>query len=212
MKKKLVLIGAGNVCGYLAYNIHDFPEYEITGILDDDIEKHHQDFYGLKVLGGIEFLKNFFGTEISVAICIHDPVMKFGIFEKIKHYGFNFPNFISPKAWVSHAVDIGIGSIIYPGVSINYESRIGNFVSLNMNCALGHHSFVEDFVSFAPGVNLGGHTTLLKGVNMGIGASTLQGVTIGEFSIIAGNSIVIKDVPSYSKVIGVPGKVVEKVF
>src|SRR5690606_41227622 len=40
MKKKLLIIGAGNVGGFLSYNIKEFsPEYEIVGFIDDDKRK-----------------------------------------------------------------------------------------------------------------------------------------------------------------------------
>jgi sugar O-acyltransferase (sialic acid O-acetyltransferase NeuD family) len=212
MKKQLIIIGAGNVGGYLAYNITDFPNYEIIGILDDDISKHHQEFYGYEVLGGVEVLSQLELNNISIAICIHQPRIKRGIFEKIKDLDLHFPNFVSPFAWVSKGVNLGVGIIIYPGVSINHESQIGDFVNMNMNCALGHHAQLKDFVSLSPSVSLGGHTTLEEGVDMGIGSSTLQGITIGEYSVIGGKSMVTKDIPAQSKVVGVPGRVIDNGF
>jgi sugar O-acyltransferase (sialic acid O-acetyltransferase NeuD family) len=208
MKQPLILIGAGNVGGYLAYNISDFPEYEILGILDDDPSKHGKSMYGYQVLGEIEALFGMDCSGLSVAICLHDPSIKKEVFVRIQGLGLLFPSFISPYAWISKGCIVGKGSIIYPGVSINHESQIGDFVNINMNCALGHNALVGHFSSFAPGVSLGGNTTLEEGVDMGIGSSTLQGVTIGRFSVIGGKAMIIDNIPENSKVVGVPGKVI----
>ncbi|WP_406661223.1 acyltransferase [Methanolobus sp. ZRKC3] len=50
-----------------------------------------------------------------------------------------------------------------------------------------------------------------EGVWVGAGAIVLPGVTIGEYSVIAAGAVVTKDVPPYTVVAGVPGKVVKTI-
>ena len=45
----------------------------------------------------------------------------------------------------------------------------------------------------------------------GANSTILCGVTIGEYALIGSGSVITKDVPSYSLVIGNPGRVVCKV-
>jgi acetyltransferase-like isoleucine patch superfamily enzyme len=49
--------------------------------------------------------------------------------------------------------------------------------------------------------------------NVGIGTNTVicMGIHIGEYVIIAPNSFVIKDIPSYSKVYGNPARVFDNI-
>jgi serine acetyltransferase len=77
---------------------------------------------------------------------------------------------------------------------------------MNMNCAVGHHTHIDSYSSLAPGVNFGGHTRLGKAVDMGIGACTLQRVTISDYSIVGGQSMVTKSFPENSKIVGVPAR------
>lgn len=206
-KKKLIIIGAGNVGGYLAYNISDFPEFEIIGFLDDDVSKHGKEYYGYKVLNDIDHIQEFILYEpIYIALCIHSPKIKRNILERVKNLNVLFPNFISPRAWVSHGVKIGAGVILYPGVSINYECELGDFIIMNMNCAIGHNVKIESFCSLAPGVNLGGFTYIEEGVDFGIGACTKQNIKVGSFSIVGGQCMLIKNVSPSMIVAGVPGK------
>jgi serine O-acetyltransferase len=54
------------------------------------------------------------------------------------------------------------------------------------------------------------HPTLEKGVVVGAGAKILGPITIGEQSRIGSNSVVLKEVPPHSTVVGIPGSVVGK--
>ncbi|HKJ84182.1 MAG TPA: serine O-acetyltransferase, partial [Mariprofundaceae bacterium] len=52
------------------------------------------------------------------------------------------------------------------------------------------------------------HPTLKDGVIVGAGAKVLGAITIGEHSRIGANTVLLKDVPAHSTVIGIPGTVV----
>lgn len=207
MKIPLLIIGAGNVGGFLSYNIKEFEgNYEIIGFLDDDSEKIGRILYGRKVLGPISAAPQYQNKGLALAIGIANPPVKKKIAEQLLHLGFQFPSFIAQNVWLSKHVKVGKGVIFYPGVSINYETSIGDFVIINMNCAIGHNCTIHPYASLAPGVNLGGFTFIGEGTDIGIGVSTKQGITIGDGAIIGGQTILIRDVPQKAKVVGVPGR------
>ena len=54
------------------------------------------------------------------------------------------------------------------------------------------------------------HPTLGNNVTVGAGAKVLGNITIGDNVRIGGNSVVVKDVPSDSTVVGIPGRVVKR--
>lgn len=206
--RDLVIIGAGNVGGFLAYNPHIFQEqFNIIGFLDDDVAKHGKTIYGLQVLGGTDHL---FGLDknVAVVIGIGFPKAKRKVFEKIKTNGNDFPSFISNQSWVSNNVSIGKGVILYPGVSINYQTVVEDFVIMNMNCAVGHDCRIGVFSALAPGVNLAGFTVLEEAVDMGIGAATKQNITIGKDAVIGGQAMLIENVSSGLTVAGVPARII----
>ncbi len=204
-KEKLIILGAGNVGGYISYNIHDFGNYDIVGFLDDDIEKHGKTFYGHKVLGPVSLLRNYAEKErLSVVVGIANPAVRKKIAKSIADYNLTFPNFIAKNAWLSPGVSMGKGVIIYPGVSINYECNLKDFVIVNMNCAIGHNCTISSFSTMAPGVNLGGFTFVGDGVDLCIGVSTRQGIRIGAQSLVGGQAMVVKNIPANVKVKGIP--------
>jgi sugar O-acyltransferase (sialic acid O-acetyltransferase NeuD family) len=204
---KLIIIGAGSVGGFLIHNQELFHEkYEVLGFLDDDLKKIGKNIFGYPVLGSINTLKDYEQKGMNLAIGIAFPQIKKYILNNIDITAFNFPSFISKNSWYARNVKIGQGVIIYPGVSINYNTTIEDFVVINMNCAIGHDSLIKKNSALAPGSNLAGHTKLLESVDFGIGAATKQYVTIGTNSIIGGNSMVITNVADNSTILGVPGK------
>ncbi len=206
MKRKIIIVGAGSVGGHVASNPELYGlDDRIFGFVDDDLSKHGQLFCGYKVIDSVDWLLD--QQDFDVIIGIAFPKVKQALIKKLSgNSSISFPSITANNAWISNDCSIGIGSIIYPGTSINYGSKIGDFVVINMNCALGHHAIVGDYCSFAPGVLLGGHTTIGHATEMGIGSTTLQGIEIGKEVIVGGQSMVISNIPDGVTVAGVPGR------
>ena len=57
-----------------------------------------------------------------------------------------------------------------------------------------------------PGVNLAGSVSVEQLSHIGIGSSIIQGINVGEECLVGAGSVVIKDIPSKKKVVGVPAK------
>ncbi|MGY6560091.1 MAG: acetyltransferase [Nitritalea sp.] len=194
MKKKLFIVGSGSVGLHIASNplLYGLQENYALYLVDDDPRKADMVVNGIPVVGDVGYLEGL-EEEVAIVIGIAFPKIKRKIFERFAAYqNFSFPSLVARNAWLSPDVQIGKGSIIYPHCSLNYGSRLGDFVLLNMNCAVGHHGTLEDFVTLAPGVNLGGHTHLKQGCDMGIGSATLQGVSLAEDTVVGGQAMVVQ--------------------
>lgn len=207
MTQKLLIIGAGSVGKFIAYNINQFTQtFEIIGFLDDDVSKHDSTIGGYPVLGSVEKLHEFSGQGISLVWGIAFPAIKKKLFDKYRNLSFAFPNFIAKTAWISEGVTFGNGCIIYPGTAINYETKIDDFVVINMNCSLGHNCSIKSFSSLAPGVNLGGNTSVGSCVEMGIGSSTVQSTEIGDNATVGGQAMIVSNISESDVVVGIPAK------
>lgn len=202
----LIIVGAGSVGGHIALNLKEYSaEYNLLGFVDDNPQKQGQTLFGYDVLGTVDYLFNV--REVAVVIGIAFPKTKSKILKRLheaRH--LTFPTLISKRAWLSAGTSVGEGCIIYPGVCINYGSRIKDFVVINMNCSIGHDCEVDECSSLAPGVNLAGHTKIGKEVDLGIGASSRQGVFVNDYSTVGGQAMIISDVKRNSQVVGIPAK------
>lgn len=86
------------------------------------------------------------------------------------------------------------------GVVIHPDARIGPDVVLLQQVTIGTKSKYDDSVP-----------TLERGVDVGAGAKILGGITIGAYSVIGANAVVLHDVPAGSVVAGVPARIIGSV-
>ncbi len=83
---------------------------------------------------------------------------------------------------------------------------------------IGETAVVGDDVSMLHGVTLGGtgkqnedrHPKIGRGVLLSVGAKVLGNIQIGEYSRVGAGSVVLKPVPPYTTVAGVPARVIGK--
>lgn len=104
------------------------------------------------------------------------------------------------------------------GVEIHPRAKIGKgvFIDHGMGVVIGETTVIGDYCLIYQGVTLGGtgkengkrHPTLGTNVVVGAGAKILGNLLIGDDVRIGAGSVVLKDVPSHSTVVGVPGRVV----
>lgn len=114
--------------------------------------------------------------------------------------------------WLSHVNRFWTGIEIHPAATLGD----GVFIDHGMGVVIGETAQVGDNCTIYQGVTLGGtslshgkrHPTLQNNVTVGVNAAVLGAITIGENSKIGGGSVVVKDVPPNSTVVGVPARIV----
>src|SRR3954464_14042791 len=104
------------------------------------------------------------------------------------------------------------------GVEIHPAARIGEglFIDHGMGVVIGETAESGDDVMLYQGVTRGGtsrlhekrHPTLRDGVVVGAHAQLIGAIEVGEGARIGAGSVVVTTVRSYSRVVGVPGRVV----
>ncbi len=114
--------------------------------------------------------------------------------------------------FVSHISRCLTGIEIHPGATIGE----GFFIDHGMGVVIGETSEIGRNVTLYHGVTLGGtswnkgkrHPTIGDNVIVGAGAAILGPIRVGENSKIGSGSVVNKEVPPNSTVVGIPGRVV----
>ena len=111
-------------------------------------------------------------------------------------------------------------SRFFTGIEIHPGAVIGQrlFIDHGMGVVIGETCEIGDNVTIYQNVTLGGtgkekgkrHPTVRDGVMISSGAKVLGSFTIGEYSRIGAGSVVLKEVPPNSTVVGIPGRIVVK--
>jgi len=114
--------------------------------------------------------------------------------------------------WTSQFAKFLTGIEIHPAAKI----APGVFIDHGEGVVIGETAEVEEGVVIYQGVTLGGtgkqtgkrHPTIKRGAMISAGAKILGGFTVGEYAKIGAGAVVLKEVPPYATVVGVPGNVV----
>jgi serine O-acetyltransferase len=106
------------------------------------------------------------------------------------------------------------------GIEIHPAARIGKgvFIDHGMGVVIGETAVVGDYCLLYQGVTLGGtgkergkrHPTLGRNVTVGAGAKILGNINIGRNARVGAVSVVLKDIPPNSTVVGIPGRIVNQ--
>jgi serine O-acetyltransferase len=121
------------------------------------------------------------------------------------------------RGWTIPARFLSHVSRFLTGIEIHPAARIGPglFIDHGMGVVIGETAEVGENVTLLQGVTLGGtslkrekrHPTLGDNVVVGAGAKIIGAFKIGDGSRIGAGSVVVREVPPNSVVVGVPGRV-----
>lgn len=139
----------------------------------------------------------------NAALALGDNQKRMQAFERLDELGFTLPSLVHPSALIEPDADVGPGTVICLGAKLCTQAVVGRGVILNTGASVDHESSIGDFVHLAPGAVVAGRTKIGERTFVGMNACIADGLTIGSRAIIGAGSIVLADVPSGMKVLGV---------
>ncbi len=128
------------------------------------------------------------------------------------------PARIEPGAILRDQVEIGPNAVIMMGAILNIGSSVGEGTMIDMGAVLGGRATVGKNCHVGAGAVLAGvvepasATPVVIEDNALIGANAviIEGVRVGEGSVVAAGAVVIEDVPEDTVVAGCPARVIKR--
>jgi len=148
-------------------------------------------------------------NKIEVILC-YSGVHAIWLY-RISHF-FWMKNFLLTARIISQLSKFLTGIEIHPGAKIG--KRL--FIDHGVGVVVGETCEIGNDVTLFQGVTLGGtgkesgkrHPNIGDNCIISSGAKVLGAINIGEYSKVGAGAVVLKDVPSNSTVVGVPGQIV----
>ena len=135
------------------------------------------------------------------------------LFRTPRHLGLSDFPFLLSKILVRHG-----SAHFHSGPAPDWYRGEGLFIDHGSGIVIGETTIIGNNVSLYQGVTLGGtgkekgkrHPTIGDYVVVACGAKVLGSFTVGEGAKIGAGSVVLKEVPPYATVVGIPGHVVAR--
>ncbi|NCI48064.1 acetyltransferase [Sediminibacterium soli] len=197
----MILIGAGGHAKVIC-SIVESLDQKVDVIYDDNSSINKLGEYC--VSGPYEPF-SFQGEELIIAIGSNEA--RRAISKKCHHF---FGKLIHPTAIVDRNVKLGAGTVVFQGAIIQRDTIIGEHCIVNTSASIDHDCCVHDFVHISPGSLLCGNVTIEEGTQIGAGATVIPGISIGKWCVIGAGAVIIQNIPDYSVVVGVPGRIIKK--
>jgi sugar O-acyltransferase (sialic acid O-acetyltransferase NeuD family) len=198
----LVLIGASGLAREALAVVRETGSHTPVGVLDDAPDRLGADFDGVPVLGPLSELARL--PHAEVLVCVGSGTARRDIVRRVSRAGIRFATVVDPSVRNPADCPIGVGSILLAQVSITAHAWIGEHVVVMPGCTITHDDVIDDYVTLASGVSLGGGVQLQRGAYLGMNAAVLPGVRVGEGSVVGMSAAVLDDVPDGETWAGVP--------
>ncbi|MFH1446090.1 MAG: NeuD/PglB/VioB family sugar acetyltransferase [Chloroflexota bacterium] len=196
--KRMLVFGGGGHGRSLIELIRLLKDYEIEGIVDDEIEAEDT-VLGLPVLGGKAQLSQLYESGIHWAVNgvggIGNLNDRLEVFYALQAAGFFCPTVIHPTAFIEESAVIADGVQVFPFAYIGSQANVGFGSIINTSAIVSHNCQLGNIVNLSPGATLAGSVVIGDEVLIGMRATVNLGVHIGTGAHIGNGATVKSDVP-----------------
>lgn len=210
--KSLAIWGAGGL-GSQVYELAQWQNSETPTwkeIFFVDNGKPEGELYGTQNVHFDKLKDKSNPDDIEFIIALGEPADKKKRFQEIESAGFGFARVIAPNARVSKTAKLGRSVIMQVGSLAEPDVVLGDCVTVEDYAAVGHGTTVGNYCHVCAKCTIGGGSTIGQGTFIGLHSIFKQGTIVGDYVTVGMGSVVVKDIPPKSIVVGNPAKIIKE--
>ncbi len=216
MMADLIILGAGGFGREASLLVEEInssspskDKWNLLGFIDEDRAKWGLVLRGYPVLGGFATLKDL-PKEVRVISAAGNPVVKQRLVEKAFEQERQFATLVHPGIYLADDIVVGEGVIINKETVLTTNIALGDHVSINPGCGIGHDASIGAYSTLMWRVNISGAAVIEESCMLGTGTVVLQGKRVGRGTVIGAGAVVTRDLPAGSTAVGIPARVTRK--
>jgi sugar O-acyltransferase (sialic acid O-acetyltransferase NeuD family) len=210
--KRIGIIGSGDLGKLIAHHAPFCGNFEVVCFFDDFV-KLGSLVAGVSVEGGLKDIHSAFEQgkfdELMVGIGYNHMDFRKSIFEQFRGL-IPFSVLIHHSAFVDPSVEIGQGSFILPGCTLDHNAAIGENVLLNTAVTIAHDTKIGNHSFLAPAAALAGKTEIGECCILGLNCTIIDNLRIGNFIRIAAGAVVLNSFEVPGMYAGIPAELKKK--
>lgn len=202
---ELLLIAASGLAREVLAMVRSSGQYDVMGMLDDDVQLAGLSVDGARVLGPIEDVTKY--AHAFILVCLGSGRARERTVERLSSMGVTeswYATAIDPSVHCPEGCRVGRGSILLRNVTLTAAVTIGSHVVAMPSVTFTHDDDVDDFATFAAGVSLGGGVRIGRAAYLGMNSSVRERRSVGDYATVGMGAAVLSNVPSGETWIGVP--------
>lgn len=201
MKKKLVIIGAGETGNLAHYYFENDSDYDVVAFSEEKNYITYDEFQGLPVIPLEELENKYPHTEYEAFVASGSAELsklRTRLYLECKKKGYKMASYVSSHAFVGKNVEMGDNCFILEDNTIQPFVKIGNNVTMWSGNHVGHQSSIGDHCFITSHVVISGFVSIGRNCFIGVNSSIANNLEIGDYCLIGLGSIVPKSLEPYS--------------
>ncbi len=205
-----VVIGAGGHGKVVLDILRAGGRYRPVGFVDADPDLAGTTVGGLPVFGAVHLLNRLTVQHrlAAAVVGIGDNRARAGYAAAVDEAGLSLVAAVHPSAVVAESATVGRGVVVAAGAVVCAEAVVGDLSIVNTAATVDHECHLGSAVHVCPGAHLAGRVRVGDRALIGLGANVIQCRRVGDGAVVGAGAVVVRDVPAYTTVVGVPARVV----
>jgi sugar O-acyltransferase (sialic acid O-acetyltransferase NeuD family) len=139
---------------------------------------------------------------------VGNPKLRAMFADKFKTLGGTLHSVIANNAMIGENNILADGLNVMSSAVISNSVQLGEGVLINALASVHHDAHIGQYSEICPGVRILGGVEVGEFCQIGANTTILPKVKIGNHVIIGAGAVVLADIPSNSKAVGIPAKLI----